>query len=117
MPHRSEAPMSSAPILEVVVEPLEDGCVIRARGELDISSVDTLRGPLAAAREKGAATLVDLTGVGFMDSSGLHLMLDAALDAKTEGWPLSFRPSPQVLRLLEVTGTLGVVRLTHAGPG
>jgi anti-sigma B factor antagonist len=109
--------MSSAPILEVVVEPLEDGCVIRARGELDISSVDALRGPLAAAREKGAATLVDLTGVGFMDSSGLHLMLDAALAAKADGWSLSFRPSPQVLRLLEVTGTLGVVRLTEAGPG
>lgn len=103
--------MSSVPILEVIVEPLEGGCVIRARGEIDMSSVERLRRPLLAARAAGLATLVDLSGVGFMDSSGLHLMLGAALDAAQDGWSLSFRPSPQVMRVLEVSGTTGVVRL------
>lgn len=107
--------MSSAPILEVVVEPLEDGRVIRVRGEVDLGSVGELRGPLAAAREDGAATLVDLSGVGFMDSSGLHLILKTALDANAEGWSLSFRLSREVLRLLEVTGTLDVVRIVPGG--
>ena len=107
--------MSSVPILEVDVELLEDGCVIRARGEVDLSSVGELRGPLARARKAGAPTLVDLTGVGFMDSSGLHLMLDAALGAKADGWSLSFRVSPEVLRVLEVTGTLDVVRIVPGG--
>jgi anti-sigma B factor antagonist len=100
-------------LLEVVVEPLEDGRAIRARGEVDISSVETLRGALAAAREEGANTLVDLSGVGFMDSSGLHLMLNAAIDAETDGWSLAFLASRQVLRLLDVTGTRGVVRLAE----
>lgn len=103
--------MSMLPLLEVVVEPLEDGRLIRARGELDMSSVDALRGPLAAARDAGATTVVDMSGVEFIDSSGLHLILDAALDAETDGSALSFRPSRQVLRILEVTGTLGVLRI------
>lgn len=101
--------MSSGPLLEVVVEPLDEGCVIRARGELDMSSVEALRGAMLAAREEGATTLVDLSEVGFMDSSGLHLILDASLDAKADGWSLSFLPSRQVFRVLEVTDTLRVV--------
>jgi anti-sigma B factor antagonist len=108
--------MFSDPILEVAVENLEDRRVIRARGEVDLSSVDVLRGPLAAAREERVATLVDLAEVGFMDSSGLHLLLDAALDAEKNGWSLSFRPSRQVLRLLEVTGTADVLHLVPADP-
>jgi anti-sigma B factor antagonist len=108
--------MSSVPILEVAVEPVEDGCVIRVRGEVDISTVEALRGPISRARQAGANTLVDLSGVSFMDSSGLHLMLDAALDAETDGWSLAFRPSWQVRRLLEVTGTLEVVRVAPDEP-
>jgi anti-sigma B factor antagonist len=106
--------MSSDQILEVSVENLESRRVIRARGEVDLSSVDALRRPLVAAREERLATLVDLAEVGFMDSTGLHLLLDAALDAETDGWSLSFRPSPHVLRLLEVTGTADVLRLVPA---
>ena len=109
--------MSSDPILEVVVQRLEDGCVIRVRGEVDLSSIVELRGPLAAAREQGAATLVDLSGVTFMDSSGLHLMLKTALDAEADDWSLSFRISREVRRLLEVTGTLDVVRIVPGGKG
>jgi anti-anti-sigma factor len=103
--------MSSVPILEVVEESFPGGWVITARGEVDLSSVATLRAPLEKARAAGALTLVDLTGVSFMDSSGLHLMLDAAMDARLDGWTLTFRASPQVRRLLEVTGTLDVVDL------
>jgi anti-sigma B factor antagonist len=109
--------MSSAPILEVTVESRDGGCLIRARGEIDMSSVDALRHPLESARKAGAATVVDLIDVGFMDSSGLHLLLNAALDAEADGWSLSFRPSPQVHRVLEVTGTLGMLRLTGERPG
>jgi anti-sigma B factor antagonist len=105
--------VSANSLLEVVVEPLGDGCAIRARGEVDMSSVDTLRLALEEARDNCAKTLVDLSGVGFMDSSGLHLMLNAALDAETNGWSLAFLPSRQVRRLLEVTGTQEVVRLAE----
>jgi anti-sigma B factor antagonist len=109
--------MSSVPILEVVTEPDGDGWVIRARGEVDMSSVELLRVKLDAAREARAETLVDLSGVSFMDSSGLHAVLEAAMDAEGDGWSLSFRPSRQVKRLLEVTGTLGVVRIAGDGAG
>jgi anti-sigma B factor antagonist len=115
--------MRSDQILEVAVENLEDRRVIRVRGEVDLSSVDALRGAIAAARREGVATLVDLSEVGFMDSTGLHLLLDTALGAKEDGWSVSFRPSRQVMRLLEVTGTVDVLGLvpadssTDADPG
>jgi anti-sigma B factor antagonist len=109
--------VSSVPILEVAVESRDGRWMIRARGEIDLSSVDALRGPLAEARKARAATVVDLTGIEFMDSSGLHLLLDSALDAERDDWSLSFRPSRQVLRLLEVTGTLGIVPLSDGRPG
>jgi anti-sigma B factor antagonist len=106
--------MPSDQILEVSVEHVDGRRVIRARGEVDLSSVEVLRGPLAAARGERVSTLVDLAEVSFMDSTGLHLLLDAALDAEADGWSLSFRPSRQVKRLLEVTGTVDAVRLVPA---
>jgi anti-sigma B factor antagonist len=109
--------VSSVPILEVEVESRDGRRVIHARGEIDMSSVDALRYPLAAARREAAPTVVDLTGIRFIDSSGLHLMLETSLDADANGWSVSFTPSRQVLRLLEVTGTMDVVRLTDGRPG
>jgi anti-sigma B factor antagonist len=106
--------MRSEQILEVVTENLEDRRVIRARGEVDLSSVHALRGAIAAARQEGVATLVDLSEVGFMDSTGLHLLLDTALDAKQDGWSVSFRPSRQVMRLLDVSGTVDLLQLVSA---
>lgn len=70
--------MSSLPVFSVSVEPLDDACVVRAVGEIDMSTVGRLRAPLEAARADGVTTLLDLSGVSFIDSSGLHLLLDAA---------------------------------------
>jgi anti-anti-sigma factor len=109
--------MSRSQILEVEVEPLGDERVIRARGEIDMSSIDPLRHALAAAQSERVDTLVDLSGVHFIDSTGLHLMLTASLDASANGWSVAFRPSRQVRRLLEVTGTLEVVPLRDPSPG
>jgi anti-anti-sigma factor len=103
--------MSWCPILEVQVEAHERERVIRARGEIDMSSVEMLRGPLDSARSDSVDTVVDLSGIAFMDSSGLQLMLDATREADTNGWTVSFRPSPPVRRLLEVSGTLDAVPL------
>jgi anti-anti-sigma factor len=106
--------MYRSQLLEVVVEELEHERVIRACGEIDVSSIEPLRRALADARGELVETVVDLSGVGFIDSTGLHLMLDASFDAAASGWPLSFVPSKPVFRLLEVTGTLGVIPLGEA---
>jgi anti-sigma B factor antagonist len=108
--------MLRSQILEVAVEELEHERVIRARGEIDMSSIKPLRLALADARGELVETVVDLSGVDFIDSTGLHLMLDASFEAAANGWNVSFVPSMPVFRLLEVTGTLGVVPLDEAEP-
>ena len=108
--------MNQSQLLEVAVESLDGRRVIRARGEIDMSSIEPLRGAVAAARAAKVDTVVDLSGVGFIDSTGLHLILDASLDAAANGWSVSFVPSRQVLRLLEATGTLETVPVSPPPP-
>jgi|Tabmets5t2r1_1033131.scaffolds.fasta_scaffold73661_2 anti-sigma B factor antagonist len=102
--------MSAVPLLELSIDSVEEARVIRARGEVDMSSVGELRRQIDAARGDGAATLLDLSEVTFMDSTGLHLLIEASRRAETDGWPsFVIRPSPPVRRLLEVSGTLGML--------
>jgi len=99
--------MRSLDVFTVTLETLEDACVIRATGELDASTRERLRGPLEGARTDGVTVLLDLSGVTFVDSSGLRVLLEAARAAREGGdwaWFL-VRPSPAILRLVELTGT------------
>jgi len=101
----SEVQLGSIAVFRVTVEPLEDACVMRATGELDSSTADRLRGPLDAARADGVTTLLDLSGVSFMDSAGLGVLLDAARPSNPDDWAwFIVRPSPVVQRLVALTG-------------
>ena len=52
--------------------------VIASEGEIDVSSVGAFRNALSEAARAGADRLViDLSEVGFIDSSGLGALLDA----------------------------------------
>jgi anti-sigma B factor antagonist len=108
----------SIAVLRVTVEPLEDACVIRARGEFDSSTAELLRSPLDAARTDGVTALVDLAGVSFIDSAGLRVLLEAARASDRHEWPwFIVRPSPAVLRLVELSRTaprLPLVTPQHA---
>ncbi|MET9434960.1 STAS domain-containing protein [Streptomyces sp. NPDC006551] len=53
-------------------------CVLRASGEFDIDTVSCLRQALAESRAAGdARTVLDLSRVGFGDSTFLHLLVAA----------------------------------------
>ena len=55
----------------------------------------------------GGDIVVDLTGVDFMDSSGLRSMLATARSAAARQANLELRSvGPQIIRLLEITGTV-----------
>jgi anti-anti-sigma factor len=100
--------MRSRPVFHVTVEAVEDACVIRPVGELDMSTVERLRLPLEAARSDGCTTLLDMSAVRFIDSHGLRVMLEAAQAGEQCGWAwFVVRPSAPVRRLVEITGTAG----------
>jgi anti-sigma B factor antagonist len=107
--------MSSLATFRVTIEPLDHACVMRAAGEIDMATAQTLREQLAAARAAKLTTLLDLAGISFIDSSGLHVLLESARWVDADNWALFIvRPSATVLRLLEVSGTTDTLPVVHA---
>jgi anti-anti-sigma factor len=90
---------------QVVVDDPGDGAVVRATGELDLACRDALGAALEAARRHGHDLVVDLSGVGFLDSSALHVLLEALAVQRSAGQDLVLRaPSLTVREVLEIAG-------------
>lgn len=71
-------------------------------GELDLAGVESFREALAGC--DGAAVVVDLGALGFVDSVGLRTLLDA----RREHAHVRFvAPSRQLRRLAEIAGVAG----------
>jgi anti-anti-sigma factor len=85
-------------------------------GELDIATTPQLERQVDRAIAEGAQTIViDLAGLGFIDSTGLRMFLRLNERAGSDGWRLTMvRPSEQVKKILHVTGTAGELPVTVA---
>jgi anti-sigma B factor antagonist len=104
--------MASSDLLHVTVEPLDDASLVRVAGEIDLSTVPELRRELDAARAEGATVLLDLSDVTFIDSTGLHLLLEASRDSAGSEWGFFIvRPSHVVQRLIAVSRTADLLTI------
>lgn len=87
----------------------EGGCdvVLRLHGELDLASVSELERQLSMLESQDPLSLtIDLNGLRFMDSTGLHTLLGARQRALESGRDLSLvRGTPAVQRVFTTTGT------------
>ena len=99
-------PTFDAPPFRVVTEATPEAMRVIADGELDIATVPALEAAMAGARLSGAGALIlDLSGVMFIDSSGVKALIDCAQQAQQPDAPtLSIVSSPQVDRVIEITG-------------
>jgi anti-sigma B factor antagonist len=98
--------MSSRPTFRIAVDSVEDTRVIRAVGEIDLSTAPRLRAALEAARAHGTTTLLDMSAVSFIDSNGLRVLLEAARAAERSEWGwFIVRPSATVRRLVAISRT------------
>jgi anti-sigma B factor antagonist len=88
----------------------DDRLVLSLRGELDLTSVPQFEREIHEAEATSPSRLViDLSGLDFMDSTGLRALLQARERAKGESHELALRRGPrQVQRVLELTKTLDV---------
>lgn len=84
---------------------------VRVTGEVDMSTAAAMFDAVARPGARGAT--LDLTGVTFFDSAAIHALVRLA-----ERYPADFtvRPSPQVRRVLEISGLAGQPWLA-ADPG
>ena len=84
---------------------------LRLEGEIDLAVADQLSGVLDEAIASGI-TVVDLSAVTFIDSTGLHAIVNAARSLNGQGPLVLERPSRRVARLLGITlpgGMPGIV--------
>jgi anti-sigma B factor antagonist len=82
----------------------DDVATVQPRGELDVATVDTLRAALDGI--KGAGRLVlDLRGLSFIDSTGLHLLITLHQHAQREGFQLTLvAPVAPADRAIQLSG-------------
>ena len=97
-------PVAGLASFAVEVRRRGDVATVQPRGELDLASVATLRAALDGI--KGAGRLVlDLRGLSFIDSTGLHLLVAFHQRAQREGFRLTLvAPAPPVARAIQLCG-------------
>lgn len=81
----------------------QDVVIVHLAGEIDISSAHLLSDQLAAlASESRSEIILDATGVSFMDSTGLHALVEGKRILHDKGSRIYLVPSRQVRRVLEL---------------
>jgi anti-anti-sigma factor len=80
--------------------------IIALYGEMDLVNVEQVHRALARAEATSAAEIVvDLGGLQFMDSTGVHLLIEAHARSRLDGNRLSLLGgSPAVQRVIDVCG-------------
>jgi anti-anti-sigma factor len=80
--------------------------VVRVEGEIDLDSAgDLSEAALAAMQEIGPSIVLDLSGVTFMDSTGLKVLLAVHKRAELAGGRLVLAgPTRSVNRVVSITG-------------
>jgi anti-sigma B factor antagonist len=79
-----------------------------AVGDLDLDGGDRLEAVVAQLAREGLDVALDLSAVGFMDSSGLGAVISVA---QGPARVVVEDASPEVLRVIELTGTTEVIEL------
>ncbi len=78
--------------------------VLRVKGELDLDSSGALQSEIQAALKTAKLLKVDLNEVGYVDSSGIAVLIAGTkLARKTAARIVLKSPSPQLLAVLELS--------------
>ena len=84
-----------------------DRRVIVLEGDIDLAAADPLRDIFAAAAREVAAVEVDMSGVDFLDSTGIGVLVGGRNAALAHGSTFVVtRPSEPVSSVLEMSGVL-----------
>jgi anti-sigma B factor antagonist len=93
------------PPFETTVVHNRDGIVIHLTGEIDIAACERLRDLIELNMGPQQTIILDLSGVEFMDSSSLRILVQSRGALTTDGGSLKLRnPSVAAHRLVTVAG-------------
>jgi anti-sigma B factor antagonist len=92
-------------LFRVVTRHEDGGVIVALSGELDLAGERRLEEAIEAARASGERLTVDLTGLNFIDSSGLRVLVRLHNTAVTDGFEYSLIAGPpQVQRTFALCG-------------
>ena len=92
--------------LEIVLSRETEGCVVTLRGEVDVYTAPALRNRLVEAVESECGVIiVDMTGVDFIDSSGLGVLVSALKRVREHDAIMRIVCSKEsILKIFKITG-------------
>jgi anti-anti-sigma factor len=96
----------------VAVHDADDRLVVVARGELDLATAPQLEEAVLPPLRDGATVVLDLRPLGFMDSTGVRVIVAAHHAARDHGGRLALvrcPPEGPVGRVLEISGLDGIL--------
>lgn len=94
-----------------IVEDRTCRLTVRVSGDIDISTVGLARAAMRDVRvHESIHVVLDLSGVQFMDCSGVHLLLEQHSQALHRGVLLDVIASPAVDRILLLVGARDSLR-------
>ncbi len=113
---RSLSATVEPPTFTCDVQPERDRARVVLAGELDMATVEPLEREVDSLVDSGFRRVVlDLRGLTFLDSSGLHYLLTLARRASHDGLRLELiQGGDDVRRLFELTGTEGALPFVEA---
>jgi anti-anti-sigma factor len=97
--------MTATPTPFQISESRVDGWLrLSLTGELDRAAASQLESRLAPLRVSRARVRLDLSRLDFIDSSGIHLIVQTIGEARLKHWEVEIEPnlSPQVQRLFKL---------------
>ena len=94
-----------------------DAAWVHVVGELDIATAPELARTLHESQRLAHLTVLDLRELAFMDSAGVHTIVNASLRARKAGRRLVLvRGRPAIYRMFTLTGSTAQVDIADADP-
>jgi anti-sigma B factor antagonist len=113
--HEETEEMSSHQAFTLDVEAAPGGATITVTGEMDLAS--QIPGDALLALQPGQVVWVRMADITFIDSAGIHCLVDFKARVEAAGATLVLvEPSPQVLRVIELTSLHDFFGLNGDGP-
>lgn len=98
--------------LAIDIESKKGWSVVTVQGEVDLATAPSLRRAIEDLYDQGEPVLADLTGVTFMDSTGLRVLIGAHQDLEARERDFAVVPGDgAVARLLDLTGVRGHINV------
>lgn len=108
---------AATPGFSVALTDHGEDVVVALRGELDMAGVGDVH-QATEAIASGARVTVDLHDLSFIDSSGIHALMELDVRARAEGWTMHVAaPQAAVRRVLALCQFDKRVPIADAAPG